>query len=328
MATESRNVILAALAGNLLVAVTKSVAAFFTGSSAMLSEAIHSFVDTGNEVLLLYGMHRSKRPPDLDHPFGYGRELYFWSFIVALLIFAVGAGVAAYEGVKHVMAPEPIERPLINYIVLGLSLLFEGGSWWVAFKTVRKSKGEQTWWQAVTCSKDPPQFMVLLEDTAAIAGLFIAFAGTWISVVTGDPRWDGVASLLIAAVLAVVAIVLARESKALLIGERADPALQRAVVDKAKTMDGIVGINGILTSQMSPTDVVVALSVEFDDSLTIVDVETIVSRLEADVRKIRPEVSALFVKPQTPKAFAVAHRLRQGEDASDLMESPKSTINT
>ncbi|MBW8733104.1 MAG: cation transporter [Asticcacaulis sp.] len=328
MATESRNVILAALAGNLLVAATKSVAAFFTGSSAMLSEAVHSVVDTGNEVLLLYGTHRSQRPPDADHPFGYGRELYFWSFIVALLIFAVGAGVAAYEGVKHVMAPEPIDRPIVNYIVLGLSLVFEGGSWWVAFKTVRKTKGEQTWWQAVTCSKDPPQFMVLLEDTAAIVGLFIAFAGTWISVATGDPRWDGIASLLIAAVLAVVAIVLARESKELLIGERADPALQRTVVDLAKNARGIVGVNGILTSQMSPTDVVVALSLEFDDDLTIVDVEEIVGGLEAEVRKIRPEVSALFVKPQTPKAFAIAHRLRRGEDPSALTESPKTAINT
>ncbi len=314
MATESRNVILAALAGNLLVAATKSVAAFFTGSSAMLSEAIHSFVDTGNEVLLLYGTHRSQRPPDAHHPFGYGRELYFWSFIVALLIFAVGAGVAAYEGVMHMMHPEPIDRPIVNYVVLCLSLVFESGSWWVAFKAVHKTKGDQTWWQVIVRSKDPPQFMVLLEDTAAIAGLFIAFAGTWLSVVTGDPRWDGIASLLIAAVLAVVAVVLARESKDLLIGERADPALQRAVVDLARRTEGIVDVNGVLTSQMSPTDVVVALSVEFDDRLTIVDVECIVSRLEAEVREIRPEISSLFVKPQTPKAFATAHRLRTGED--------------
>jgi len=316
MATESRNVILAALAGNLLVAATKSVAAFFTGSSAMLSEAIHSFVDTGNEVLLLYGTHRSQRPPDANHPFGYGRELYFWSFIVALLIFAVGAGVAAYEGLHHLQNPEPIDRPYVNFIVLALSLVFEGSSWWVAFKTVRKSKGEQTWWQAITCSKDPPQFMVLLEDTAAIIGLFIAFGGTWASVVTDDSRWDGIASLLIAVVLAVVAIVLARESKELLIGERADPALQRAVVDLARNTNGIVGVNGILTSQMSPSDVVVALSVEFDDRLTIVEVEDMVSHLEAEVRHVRPEVSALFVKPQTPKAFETAHRLRMGEDAT------------
>ena len=315
MATESRKVILAALAGNLLVAATKSVAAFFTGSSAMLSEAIHSFVDTGNEVLLLYGTHRSQRPPDANHPFGYGRELYFWSFIVALLIFAVGAGVAAYEGIHHLQNPEPIDRPYVNFIVLGLSLVFEGASWWVAFKTVRKAKGEQTWWQAITCGKDPPQFMVLLEDTAAIAGLFIAFAGTWASVATGDPRYDGIASLLIAVVLAVVAVVLARESKELLIGERADPALQNAVTDLARTTQGIAGVNGILTSQMSPTDVVVALSVEFGDCLTIVEVEDIVTRLEAEVRRSHPMVSALFIKPQTPKAFETAHRLRVGEDA-------------
>ncbi|WP_443748357.1 cation diffusion facilitator family transporter [Asticcacaulis solisilvae] len=314
MATESRNVILAALAGNLLVAATKSVAAVFTGSSAMLSEAVHSFVDTGNEVLLLYGTHRSQRPPDADHPFGYGRELYFWSFIVSLLIFAVGAGVAAYEGIHHLRHPEPIDRPWVNYIVLFLSLVFEGGSWWVAFKALHRTKGDQTWWQVVVRSKDPPQFMVLLEDTAAIIGLFVAFLGTWLSVATGDPRYDGMASLLIAVVLAIVAMVLARESKDLLIGERADPALQNAVVALARKMDGIAGVNGILTSQMSPTNVVVAISVEFDDRLSIVDVEDMVSHLEAEVRKAHPTVSALFVKPQTPKAFETTHRLRVGED--------------
>ncbi len=316
MATESRKVILAALAGNLLVAATKSVAAVFTGSSAMLSEAVHSFVDTGNEILLLYGTHRSQRPPDTDHPFGYGRELYFWSFIVSLLIFAVGAGVAAYEGISHIRHPEPIDRPWVNYIVLGLSLVFEGSSWWVAFKTVCKTKGDQTWWQVIVRSKDPPQFMVLLEDSAAIIGLLIAFAGTWISVATHNPRYDGVASLLIAALLAVVAAVLARESKELLIGERADPALQNAVAEMARKTAGIVGVNGILTSQMSPTEVVVAISVEFDDRLTIVDVENIVSRLEAEVRRAHPAVNALFIKPQTPKAFETAHRLRTGEDQS------------
>ena len=313
--TASTRTLVVALLANLGIAVSKFIAAAITGSSAMLTEGVHSVVDCTNQLLLMWGRRAAKRPPDMLHPFGYGRELYFWSFIVALLIFAVGAGVAAYEGIHHLQNPEPIDRPYVNFIVLGLSLVFEGASWWVAFKTVRKAKGEQTWWQAITCGKDPPQFMVLLEDTAAIAGLFIAFAGTWASVATGDPRYDGIASLLIAVVLAVVAVVLARESKELLIGERADPALQNAVTDLARTSQGIVGVNGILTSQMSPTDVVVALSVEFDDCLTIVEVEDIVTRLEAEVRKSHPMVSALFIKPQTPKAFETAHRLRVGEDA-------------
>ncbi len=306
MAADTRKVVYAALVGNVLVAVTKIIAAVLTGSSAMVSEAVHSVVDTGNEVLLLYGGRQSKRSPDQDHPFGYGRELYFWSFIVALLIFAVGAGVSAYEGVQHLLHPEPIDRPVINFVVLGLSLVFEGASWWIALRSVKASKGQRTYWQAITCSKDPPQFMVLVEDSAAIIGILIAVLGTAASVVLHDPRYDGVASLLIAAVLAVVAIVLARESKNLLIGERADPAIQQAVVDTVKHMPGIVGINGIMTSQMSPTEVIAALSVEFDDRLTIVEVETIVADLEQAVCASRPEVMALFIKPQTPKGYAAA----------------------
>ena len=311
MASHSNTVIYAALAGNILVALTKAVAAAMTGSSAMLSEAIHSFVDTINEVLLLYGGWRSRRAPDLAHPFGFGRELYFWSFIVALLIFALGAGVSLYEGIRHVLAPDPIRNPVVSYVVLTLSLVFEGASWWVALRSLRAAKGEMTYLQAIHRSKDPPQFMVVLEDTAAIAGILIAFAGTWASVTFHEPRFDGIASILIALVLAVIATVLARESMELLIGERADPAMQQAIGDMARAMDGVVAVNGMLTSQMSPQQVVIAMSVEFDDGLGIVAVERIVCELENRAREAYPEIMSLFIKPQSPQGFkaAVARRV-------------------
>jgi len=307
MASESRKVVIAALIGNVLVAATKAVAAVVTGSSAMLSEAVHSFVDTANEVLLLYGGHRSRRKPDADHPFGYGRELYFWSFIVALLIFALGAGVSAYEGIRHLSHPEPIEKPIVSYVVLGLSFLFEGGSWIVAFRSFSKAKGDLNWWKAITTSKDPPQFMVLLEDTAALIGITIAFAGTVLSVSLNDPRFDGLASLLIAIVLAVVAVVLARESKELLIGERADPAMQASVTEMARAMPGVVSVNGVLTSQMAPDQVVVAMSIEFEDGLGVVDVERLVADMEKKAREAYPVISSLFIKPQSPQTFQVSH---------------------
>ena len=315
MASESNTVVLAALVGNVLVAVTKTVAAIVTGSSSMLSEAIHSFVDTGNEILLLYGMHRSRRKPDEAHPLGYGRELYFWSFIVALLIFAVGAGVSFYEGIVHLQNPEPMQRPIINYIVLGLSLVFEGGSWWVAVRSVRAEKGEQSYLRAIIDSKDPPKFMVLLEDSAALIGILIALVATWASVTFQEPRFDGIGSLLIGVVLAAVAIFLAKESKDLLIGEPADPAMQRGVVAIAKGMDGVLRVNGLLTTQMAPTEVVAALSLEFEDGLTITQVEHIVADMEAAIRREHPEITSLFVKPQTPQVYkAAVDRIEKGPE--------------
>jgi len=209
----SKTVIYAALAGNLAIAVTKFVAAFFTGSSAMLSEGVHSLVDTGNGGLLLYGMHRAARPADRTHPLGHGRELYFWSFIVALLVFALGAGVSFYEGVVHIMAPEPVANPRINYIVLGLSVLFEGSSWYVALKEFRREKGKQGWLQAVQSSKDPSVYTVLFEDSAALLGLVVAFAGILAAELLDMPELDGAASIGIAIILGATAIFLAPRRK-------------------------------------------------------------------------------------------------------------------
>jgi cation diffusion facilitator family transporter len=226
----SKTVIYAALAGNLAIALTKFAAAFFTGSSAMLSEGVHSLVDTGNGGLLLYGMHRAARPADRTHPLGHGRELYFWSFIVALLVFALGAGVSLYEGIVHIMAPEPVANVKVNYVVLGLSFLFEGTSWMVALKEFRREKGKQGWLQAVQSSKDPSVYTVLFEDSAALLGLIVAFAGILAAQLLDMPELDGAASIGIALILGATAIFLARESKGLLIGEPASPEVQKKVL--------------------------------------------------------------------------------------------------
>src|ERR1700727_2067067 len=205
----------AALAGHLWVGAAKFSAAAPQGSAAMLSEAVHSLVDTINELLLLYGIARSSRPADREHPLGYARELYFWSFVVALLIFAVGAGVSAYQGIQRLLHPQPIERPLVIFLVLAASFVFEGSSWFIGAKAFRQSKRHLSWWEAFRQSKDPPAFIVVFEDSAALLGILVAGAGTTAAILTGDTRWDGIASLLIAVLLAGVAALLAQESKAL-----------------------------------------------------------------------------------------------------------------
>jgi len=294
----SNFVIYAALAGNLLVAATKFVAAWLTGSSAMLSEGVHSLVDTVNEILLLYGLRRSGRPRDTTHPFGHGRELYFWSFVVALLIFAVGAGVSFYEGVMHILMPEPIETPSTNYIVLALSAIFEGVSWTVALREFNAEKGEFGYLEAIRKSKDPTTYTVLVEDTVAILGLAIAFVGILLAQLLDEPRLDGLASVLIALLLGAVAIFLARESKNLLIGEPALPEVRDAILRVAQADAAIRKANGVVTTQFGPNQVIASLSVEFADHLTANDIEHCVERIEAAIQKDHPEVTTLFVKPQ------------------------------
>ena len=306
--TGSNVAVWAALAGNLLVAASKFAAAAVTGSAAMLSEAVHSLVDTVNEVLLLYGIARSARPPDRVHPFGYGRELYFWSFVVALLIFALGAGVSAYEGLGRLLHPVPIERPAVIFIVLAASLGFEGASWMVGMRAFRAAQRNLGWWQAFRRSKDPPTFIVVFEDTAAILGVGVAAAGTAAAVLTGDGRWDGLASLTIALILAAVAGLLARESKALLIGERADPGLSDAIMRTASGIAGVCRANSIVTVQLAPRNVIATLSLDFFDHLRAPDIERAVVELETRIRAAHPEVSALFVKPQSVLTAAQGSR--------------------
>jgi len=298
----------AALAGNLAVAAAKFVAAAMTSSASILSEAVHSLVDTINELLLLYGIARSSKPADREHPLGYAREVYFWSFIVALLIFTLGAGVSAYEGIQRLLEPQPIEHPAVAFGVLGLSMVFECASWVVGMRAFRQTKRGQGWWEAFRRSKDPPAFIVVFEDSAALLGLTTAAAGTSAAILTGDSRWDGAASLVIAVILSGVAWLLARESKALLIGERADPQLSDSIMKIAAKIAGVCQANSIATVQLAPNNVVAYLSLDFLDTLRAPDIESAVVDLENRVRAAHPEVSALFIKPQSVQ-MAAASRL-------------------
>ncbi len=303
MATAGKRVVYTALAGNLAIAVTKFAAAVLTGSSSMLTEAIHSVVDTGNQGLLLYGMKRSRQKPDIIHPLGYGRELYFWSFIVALLIFAGGAGMSVYEGIVHIRYPEPIDHPIINYIVLGAAFLFEGASWRVAHQEFRQAQGDMGWWEAIRRSKDPATFVVLFEDSAALVGILIAALFIGLAEALNDPRLDGVGSVLIGIVLGIVAILLARESKGLLIGERASPALSADVTAIAQTQPGVCAVNNVLTIHLAPDQVLVTISLDFEDRLDTRKIEAAVTEIERRARVAHPEISSVFIRPQAREAI-------------------------
>lgn len=299
----SRLVIYAALAGNLAIAIAKFVAAGISGSSAMVSEGVHSLVDTINEVLLLYGLRRAERKPDAAHPFGHGRELYFWSFIVALLVFAAGAGVSAYEGIQHIRHPEPATNHTVSYVVLGVSMVFEGASWWIALREFRATKGSMGYFEAFRRSKDPTTFTVLLEDSAALLGLFFAMAGLLAAQLLDMPVLDGVASLCIAGVLALTAFLLARETKGLLVGEPAHPHVAERIMAVANADPYLRHANGLSTMQMGPNQVVAMLSAEFEDDCTTPEIEACIARIETTVRSEYPELTALFIKPQTPETY-------------------------
>ncbi|KAA6487939.1 cation diffusion facilitator family transporter [Agrobacterium sp. ICMP 7243] len=310
---SARLVVYAALAGNIAVAVTKLAAAIITGSAAMFSEAVHSIVDSGNEGLLLYGYRRAARRPDIVHPLGFGRELYFWSFIVALLLFGLGAGVSLYQGCLHIMAPQAVEHVIVSYVVLGLSFLFESTSWIIAWRNFARVRGKLGFWTAFRRSKDPPSFMVLFEDSAALIGITIAAAGIAAAEVFEMPVFDGIASILIGLVLAVTALLLAIESKSLLIGERASPALVDAICRIAQEQPGVIHANSALTAQLAPNQAVVALSIEFDNALGTKQIEACVAAIEKRVQATHPDVVALFVKPQTLGQFESARKKRFGD---------------
>ena len=290
--------LLIAFGANLGIAVSKFVAAGITGSSAMLTEGIHSVVDSLNQILLIWGRRQSRKPPDEQHPFGYGRELYFWSFIVAVLVFALGAGVSIYEGVIHILEPEHAVSPLINYGVLGIAFVLEGGSTFAAFKEFREAKGKLGWLEAVRRSKDPPGFIVLLENGAAMAGIVAAAIGVFLTQVTHDPFWDGAASVVIGLILAVTAFVLAVESKALLIGESADPELIAGIRAAAMRQRGLCSVGEILTVHSSPDQVTVVMSADFDDDMRAGDVEGIIAAIEAEIEREWPDVKRLYIRPQ------------------------------
>lgn len=291
-------VLYGALLANLGIAVAKFVAAAITGSSSMLTEGVHSLVDCGNQVLLLYGKRRAKRPPDQRHPFGYGRELYFWAFVVAILIFAVGAGVSIYEGIEHIREPAELRDPTINYAVLLIAFLLEGSSWFIAVREFDKGRGQAGWWHTIKDSKDPAGFTVLFEDSAALFGLIVAALGVWASQHFEKPELDGVASIVIGAVLAIVALLLAREAKGLIIGEAADPELIERLRTSLQDRPEIVSVNHVRTIHTAPASIFVAISADFADDLAMGDAERLIEEMEEELKAISPSVSSVYIRPE------------------------------
>jgi cation diffusion facilitator family transporter len=305
--TASTRTLVVALVANLGIAASKFVAAAVTGSSAMLTEGVHSVVDSTNQLLLMWGRRASRRPSDRLHPFGYGREIYFWSFVVAVLVFSLGAGVSVYEGIIHIMRPEPAVSPLIAYAVLLVAFLLEGWSTLEAYQDFNKARGNLGWFHAVIQSKDPPAFIVLLENGAAMAGIIAAAAGLLLAQLTHDPFYDGAASVVIGTILAFTAALLAYESKGLLIGEAANPELVNNLHDLACTMPGVVGVGDVLTVHSSPDQITVMMNVDFNDDIRASDVEDVVCRIEAEARERWPQVRRLFVRPMQGAADKRKH---------------------
>jgi len=298
MAGSSKKVIYAALAGNALIAITKFVAATITGSSAMLSEGIHSLVDTGNQVLLLYGMKRASKPADKQFPFGHGKEIYFWSFVVAILIFAVGSGVSLYQGIHHIQHPQVIQNPMVNYVVLGLAMIFEGAAWYFALTEFTKAKGKWGYIEAVQRGKDPTLFVVLFEDSAAMLGLLVALVGIALTQVTGNVIYDGIASVLIGCILAGTAVWLAYETKSLLIGESANKSIVTRMREIAAAMQEVNHVNEVLTMHMGPDFILANISLNYNDELAAGDMETANAWLDAAIKKEFPVVKRIFIEAE------------------------------
>jgi cation diffusion facilitator family transporter len=306
MATGSTRVIIAALIGNTLISITKFSAAFVTGSSAMLSEGIHSLVDTGNQILLLYGLKQAKKPADEHFPFGHGKEVYFWSFVVAILIFALGGGISVYEGIQHLRHPEVITSPMINYIVLGLAMLFEGAAWYFAFREFSRVKGRHGYIEAVQLAKDPSVFVVLFEDSAAMLGLLVAFCGISLAQWTGYLYFDGAASIIIGLILVGTAIWLAYETKGLLIGESAN----RHVIDGIRSIlnahAATEHVNEVLTMHMGPDFVLANISIDFPDELSSEQIEIAVAEMDQSIKDKYPQIKRIFIEAEKRRNLMIA----------------------
>ncbi len=301
MSSGSKKVIIAALLGNALISVTKFTAAIFTGSSAMMSEGIHSLVDTGNQILLLYGMKQANKPADENFPFGYGKEIYFWSFVVAILIFALGGGISIYEGIQHVIHPASITDPFINYIVLGFALLFEGAAWFYALREFKQGKGKWGYIEAVKRAKDPSVFVVLFEDSAAMLGLLVAFAGILLTQLTGFIYFDGIASIIIGLILITTAIWLAYETKGLLIGESANQPVVQGIRFILQANKNIEVINEVLTMHVGPNFILANISIDFKDALTAEELENCIADMDQAIKHKYPLVQRIFIEAERSK---------------------------
>jgi cation diffusion facilitator family transporter len=323
---ETKVAIYGAIAANVAIAVTKFVVAGITGSSAMLSEGIHSAVDTFNGGLLLVGVKLSQRPATPEHPFGHGKELYFWSLIVAVLIFGLGGGVSFYEGVQHIRHPEPMKDPKWNYIVLGAAALFEGSSLLIALRQFLREAGDRPFWEALHQSKDPTTYTVLAEDSAALIGLIFAAAGIASSQALGMPELDGVASLLIGVLLAFVAVLLIRESRGLLIGEGIRPETARAIREIALAEPRVRDAGRVLSMYVGPDDVLVTMDLAFDEGTAAADAAAAITNVERQVRERFPVIKRLFIEAGAGPAKERWSR----PDATDPVEdsSPQVPVST
>ncbi len=301
--SESALTVYAAIAANFVIAIAKFAAAAVTGSSAMLSEGIHSVVDTGNETLLLLGLERSRKPPDELHPFGYGKEIYFWSLIVAVLLFGIGGGLSVYEGIAHIRRPEELQSPFWNYVVLGVALVAEGFSWWIALRQLMKDRTSKVGvFRAFGQSKDPAVFVVVGEDTAALLGILVAAAGVYLSHRLQAPWIDGAASIVIGLILAAVAVMLVYESRALIVGEAADPILVRDVHAIVARDPAVLRTRPPLTMQMSPDEVLLNMDIQFRRDLSADALIAAIDRIEAAIRKQHPSVSRIFLEVEAVRA--------------------------
>lgn len=308
---SSKTMVWVELIADVLVAIVKLAAAFFTGSAAIAAEGVHSVVDVGSGGLMLYGYRRARLGPSKRHPLGHGRELYFWSFVVALLFFTLGAGYSIFEGIRRILSPADIRLALVIYIVLAAEALFDGVSFVLALRAFSAAKGDLGYWEAMTKSKDAPSFIVLAEDTAGLVGIAVAAAGTLLAASFDLPVADGVASAVVGLALAFVGWVLVRESKGLLIGEQASSELSQSILALAESQEGVDGVNGVVATHLAPDQIVVTLSLEFSDELRTPEIEEAVQSLEERIRAKHPEVIALFVKPQSHSGFREAVHARR-----------------
>ena len=304
----SKAAIYSALVANLVIAISKFAAAAMTGSSAMLSEGIHSLVDTGNQGLLLLGIKRSTKPADPKHPFGHGKELYFWSLIVAVLLFSVGGGMSIYEGILHIQNPVPLSDPFWSYVVLGIALLFESYAWRIAYKELAKVKSDKGFLRRLKESKDPAIFVVIFEDTAALLGIVVAFLGIFFGHMYSNPYLDGAASVVIGLILSSVAVLLVRESKGLLLGEGVHLSTFKSLKRMLEEEKALVKFQDPLTMHFGPQEVLVAINVEFDPELRSKEIESVVDRLENKIYSAHPEVKRIFIE-----AESISRRKKENE---------------
>lgn len=295
---NNKNSIYSALAANLLIAITKFVAGGISNSASMISEGIHSLVDTINQVLLLYGLKRSRKKPDALRPFGYGKELYFWSFVVSILIFGLGGGLSIFQGIAHIRHPEVLGDPTINYWVLGSSFIFEGSSLIIAIKEFNKVRGGLSWWKAIVKSKDPSSFLVLFEDGAAVLGLTIVFVMMVCSHHFNLPYLDGLASVLVGLLLVFVSLILARESRSLLMGEGIAPETQRKIIQMVEADKTVVKVISILSDYQSPEEIVLMLIVAFEEDLDTEDITTAIERIRSTIKSEYHLVRFILIQPQ------------------------------